>query len=88
MLLFWKLDDETQMGNPRDHAARDILSKFTIFFPSRAFSKKPYHYETPCTIDCPKEDAANFESDTFLWFAYVVNMSKIETFLDRFWIFG
>ena len=36
----------------------------------------------------PKEDAANFESDTFLWFAYVVNISKIETFLGRFWIFG
>ena len=36
----------------------------------------------------PKEDAANFESDTFLWFAYVINISKIETFLGRFWIFG
>ena len=36
----------------------------------------------------PKKDSANFESDTFLWFAYVVNMSKIATFLGRFWIFG
>ena len=36
----------------------------------------------------PKEDAANLESDAFLWFAYVVNISKIETFLGRFWIFG
>ena len=25
----------------------------------------------------PKKDSANLESDTFLWFAYVVNMSKI-----------
>ena len=25
----------------------------------------------------PKKNSANFESDTFLWFAYVVNMSKI-----------
>ena len=32
----------------------------------------------------PKEDAANFESDTFLRFAYVVNISKIKTFLGRF----
>ena len=32
----------------------------------------------------PKEDAINFESDTFLLFAYVVNISKIETFLGRF----
>ena len=36
----------------------------------------------------PKKDDANFESDTFLWFAYVVNMSKIAKFLGRFWIFG
>ena len=36
----------------------------------------------------PKEDAANFESATFLWFTYVVNMSRIATFLGRFWIFG
>ena len=49
MLLFWKLVDETQMGNPRDHAARDISSTFSIFLPLRAISKKPYHYETPCT---------------------------------------
>ena len=43
-----------------------------------------------CTVwdRVPKEDAANFESDTFLWFTYVVNISKIETFLGRFWIFG
>ena len=27
MLLCWKLVDETQMSNPRDHAARDISSK-------------------------------------------------------------
>ena len=35
----------------------------------------------------PKKDSAN-ESDAFLWFAYVENMSKIATFLGRFWIFG
>ena len=29
----------------------------------------------------------NFESDAFLWFAFVVNMSKIATFSGRFWIF-
>ena len=34
----------------------------------------------------PKKDSANFESDTFLWLAYVVNMSKIATFSGRFWI--
>ena len=48
MLLFWKVIDETQMGNPRDHAVRDISSKFSIFLPLRAILKKPYHYETPC----------------------------------------
>ena len=32
----------------------------------------------------PKKDSANFESDAFLFFAYVVNMSKIATFLGRF----
>ena len=32
----------------------------------------------------PKKNSANFESDTFLRFAYVVNMSKIATFLGRF----
>ena len=36
----------------------------------------------------PKKDSANFESDAFLWFAYVVNMSKIATFSGIFWIFG
>ena len=48
------------------------------------------HETKCCTVwdRVPKEDAANFESDTFLWFAYVVNISKIETFLGRFWIFG
>ena len=50
MLLFWKLDNETQMGNPRDHAVRDILPKFSIFLPLRAILKNPYHYETPCTL--------------------------------------
>ena len=49
MLLFWKLVDETQMGNPHDHAVKDISSKFSIFLPLRAISKKPYHYETPCS---------------------------------------
>ena len=49
MLLFWKLDDETQMGNSRHHATRDILSKFSIFLPLRAILKKTYHYETPCS---------------------------------------
>ena len=29
MLLFWKLVDETQMGNPCENTARDILSKFS-----------------------------------------------------------
>ena len=48
MLLFWKVVDETQMGKPRDHAARDISSKFSTFVPLRAIQKKPYHYETPC----------------------------------------
>ena len=48
MLLFWKLVDETQMGNPHNHAVKDISSKFSIFLPLRAISKKPYHYETPC----------------------------------------
>ena len=50
MLLFWKLVDEIQMGNPRDHAARDIWSKFSIFLPLRAIYFIPYHYETPCIM--------------------------------------
>ena len=50
MLLYWKLVDETQMGNPRVHAARDISSKFSIFLSLRAIWKKPYHYETPCSF--------------------------------------
>ena len=43
-----------------------------------------------CTVwdRVPKEDAANFESATFLWFVYIVNMSKIAKFSGRFWIFG
>ena len=48
--IFWKLADETQMGNPRYHAARDISSKFSIFLPLRAILKNPYHYETPCIL--------------------------------------
>ena len=48
MLLFQKLVDETQMGNPPDHAVRDMSSKFSIFLTLRAILKKPYHYETPC----------------------------------------
>ena len=48
MLLFWKVADETQMGNPHDYAARDISWKLSIFLPFRAIWKKPYHYETPC----------------------------------------
>ena len=36
----------------------------------------------------PKKDNANFERDPFLGFAYVVNMSKMATFLGRFRIFG
>ena len=48
MLLFSKVVDETQMGKSRDYAARNISSKFSIFLPLRAISKKPYHYETPC----------------------------------------
>ena len=31
----------------------------------------------------PKKDSADFESDAFLLFAYVVNMSKIATILGR-----
>ena len=48
MLLFWKLVDETQMGIPRDHAGRDILSKLLILLPLRAVYFRSYHYETPC----------------------------------------
>ena len=48
MLLYLKLDDETQMGSVCDHAATDISSKFSIFLPLRAILKNPYHYETPC----------------------------------------
>ena len=51
MLLFGKLVDETQMGNPRDHAVRDIASKFSIFLPLRAIYFRSYRYETPCSID-------------------------------------
>ena len=53
-------------------------------------SNQSYEIKSPPTVwdRVPKEDAANFESDTILWFAYVVNISKIETFLGRFWIFG
>ena len=50
MLLFGKVVDETQMGNPRDHAVRDKSSKFSIFLPLRAILKNPYHYETPCRM--------------------------------------
>ena len=50
MGIFLKVIDETQMGNPQDHAVRDISSKFSIFLPLRAMSKKPYHYETPCRL--------------------------------------
>ena len=50
MLLFGKLVNETQMGNPRDHAIRDIASKFSIFLPLRAIHFRSYHYETPCMI--------------------------------------
>ena len=39
MLLFQKLVDETQMGNPRDHAVRDMSSKFSIFLTLRAILK-------------------------------------------------
>ena len=49
MLLFGKLVDETQMGNPRDHAFRDIASKFSIFLPLRAIYFRSERYETPCT---------------------------------------
>ena len=50
MLLFSKLVDETQMGNPRDHAVRDISSQFSIFLPLRAIYFRSYHYETPCKL--------------------------------------
>ena len=48
MLLFGKLVDETQMGNPLDHAVRDTASKFSIFLPLRAIYFRSYRYETPC----------------------------------------
>ena len=48
MLLFLKLVDETQMVNPREHAARDILYKFLFFLPFRAIYFRSFHYETPC----------------------------------------
>ena len=48
MQLFWKLVDETQMGTPCNHAARDISSKFSIFLLPRAIYFRSYHYETPC----------------------------------------
>ena len=51
MQLFGKLVDETQMGNPRDHAVRDIASKFSIFLPLRAIYFRSYQYETPCKRD-------------------------------------
>jgi hypothetical protein len=38
------------MGNPRNHAEREISSKFSIFLPLRAIFKKPYHFETPCRL--------------------------------------
>ena len=50
ILHLWKLVDETQMGSPCDHAARDILSIFSILLPLRATYFRSYHYETPCTI--------------------------------------
>ena len=46
MLLFWKMVDETQMGNPRDHAAREILSKFSILLLLRAVYFRSFLYET------------------------------------------
>ena len=57
---FWKLVDETQMGNPSDHAARDIISKFSIFLPPRAIYFRSYHYETPCMMDnlCDLKDSS------------------------------
>ena len=48
MLLFWKLVDETQMSNPRKHAARDILSKILILQSLKAIYFRPLRYETPC----------------------------------------
>ena len=48
VLLFWKMVHQTQMGNPPDHAASDIISKFSIFLPPRAIYFRSYHYETPC----------------------------------------
>ena len=50
MLLFLKLVDETQMSNPRDNVARDILSKFSIHLPLRSVYFRSFLYETPCTI--------------------------------------
>ena len=49
-LLFWKLVDETQSGNPCEHAATDISSKFSILLALRAIYFRSYHYETPCIL--------------------------------------
>ena len=63
MLLFWKLVDETQMGNPCDHAARDILSKLSILLPLRAVYFRSYQYETPCTSAIMNAIAVNMQED-------------------------
>ena len=38
------------MGNPCEHAARDLLSKFSFLLPLRAIYFRSYHYETPCIV--------------------------------------
>ena len=63
----------------------ELLVKFII----NALSKYVYSkvsIKHPTVSDwVPKKDSANFESDAFLWFAYV---AKIATFSGRLWIFG
>ena len=49
MLLFWKLVDEIQMGNPHDQATRDKLSKCLILLPLRAVYFRSFLYETSCS---------------------------------------
>ena len=76
MQLFWKLVDETQMGIPRDHAARDILSKFSILLPLRAVYFRSYHYETPCRhLKCNVRHGRLYRwtENSFPFFFYIWN---------------
>ena len=86
MLLFWKLVDETQMGNTRDHAARDISSKFSIFLPLRAILKNPYHYETPCIsglMKVPQGEKKSIDllSKSILW----LTLPRLSEISEKTW---